>query len=65
VQVFPDGQSVADFFVWLTRYKLGRKRLLDAMLAATFQGFGVKRIISKNDKGFMVLDVFEIVNFRS
>ncbi|NQW99306.1 hypothetical protein HQ447_01515 [bacterium] len=43
VRVFPDGQAVTDFLVWLTRHQLGRKRLLDTMLAATFHCAGVKR----------------------
>lgn len=64
VRVFPDGQAVADFFVWLTRHQLGRKRLLATILAATFQSAGVKRIITNNERDFRVLGVFEIVNFR-
>ena len=64
VRVFPDGQAVADFFVWLTRHQLGRKRLLDTILAATFQSAGVKRIITNNERDFRVLGVFEIVSFR-
>ena len=64
VRVFPDGQAVADFFVWLTRHQLGRKRLLDTILAATFQSAGVKRIITNNEQDFRVLGVFEIVSFR-
>ena len=64
VRVFPDGQAVADFFVWLTRHQLGRKRLLDTILGATFQSAGVKRIITNNEQDFRVLGVFEIVSFR-
>lgn len=64
VRVFPDGQTVTDFLTWLTRYQLGRKRLLDTMLAATFHRAGVKRIISNNERDFRVLGVFEIVSFR-
>jgi predicted nucleic acid-binding protein len=64
VRVFPDGQAVADFLVWLARHQLGRKRLLDTLLAATFQSAGVKRIITNNERDFRVLGVFEIVNFR-
>ncbi len=64
VRVFPDGQTVTAFIVWLTRHQLGRKRLLDTMLAATFQNAGVKRILTNNERDFSVLGVFEIVNFR-
>ncbi len=37
MRVFPDGKTVSDFFAWLTRYQLGRNRLLDTILAATCQ----------------------------
>jgi predicted nucleic acid-binding protein len=63
-RVFPNGQAVADFLGWLTRHQLGRKRLLDTMLAATFHRAGVKRIVTNNERDFKVLGVFEIVNFR-
>jgi hypothetical protein len=62
--VFPDGQAVSDFLVWLTRHQLGRKRLLDTMLAATFHCAGVKRIVTNNERDFKVLGIFDIVSFR-
>jgi predicted nucleic acid-binding protein len=64
VRVLPDGQAVSDFFVWLTRHQLGRKRLLDTMLAATFHSAGVRRIVTNNAGDFQVLGIFEIVSFR-
>jgi predicted nucleic acid-binding protein len=65
VRVFPDGQTVSDFFAWVTRHQLGRKRLLDTMLAATFHAAGVRRIVTNNERDFTALGVFEIVGFRS
>lgn len=64
VRVFPDGNAVTDFLAWLTRHQLGRKRLLDTMLAATFRSAGVKRIVTNNGRDLAVLGGFEIVNFR-
>ena len=64
VRVFPDGPAVRDFFVWLTRYQLGRKRLLDTMVAASFQSAGVKRILTNNGRDFKALGDFEILSFR-
>jgi toxin-antitoxin system PIN domain toxin len=64
VRVFPDGRSVSDFLAWLTRHQLGRTRLLDIMLAASFRSAGVNRIVTNNERDFMVLGGFEIVNFR-
>ena len=63
-RVFPDGNCVMDFLGWLSRYQLGRKRLLDTLLAATFQQAGVSRLISNNDKDFKVFACFEVVTFR-
>ena len=65
VRVFPDDHSVSDFLTWLTRHQLGRKRLLNTMLAASFRSAGVKRILTNNERDFVVLGGFEILNFRS
>ncbi len=64
VRVFPNSHAVTDFLVWLTRHQLGRKRLLDTLLAATFLSAGVKRIITNNERDFKVLGFFDFVNFR-
>ncbi len=64
VRVFPDRNSVSDFFAWLRQYQLGRKRLLDTMLAASFLNAKVTRIITNNAKDYEVLGAFEVVGFR-
>ncbi|TLD68162.1 PIN domain-containing protein [Phragmitibacter flavus] len=64
MRVFPDDQTVTNFLAWLTRYQLGRKRLLETMLAATFHSAGVKRIITNNERDFKVLGAFDFVTFR-
>jgi predicted nucleic acid-binding protein len=53
-----------DFLGWLARHQLGRKRLLDTLLAATYQRAGVRRLITNNGKDYRVFDCFEIVDFR-
>jgi hypothetical protein len=55
---------VGEFLGWLSRYQLGRKRLLDTLLSATYQRAGIKRIISNNDKDFVVFGCFEVLTFR-
>lgn len=65
LRVFPDGQAVTDFLAWIVRHQLGRKRLLDTMLAATFRRTGVKRLITNNERDFRVFGCFEIVTFVS
>ena len=64
VRVFPDGQTVSDFLAWLTRYQLGRKRLLDTLLAATFSSAGIKWIVTNNQQDFKVLGAFDFVSFK-
>ncbi len=64
VRVFPDGQAVSDFLGWLTRHQLGRKRLLDTLLAASFHSAGVKRIVTNNERDYKAFGAFEIVGFR-
>ncbi len=64
IHVFPGGRTVAEFVGWLRRHRLGRKRLLDTMLAATMRNAGVPRIITNNARDFEVLGCFEIVGFR-
>lgn len=63
-RVFPEGNGVTDFFSWLKRHQLGRKRLLDTLLAATFQQAGVSRLISNNEKDYKVFGCFEVLTFR-
>ena len=65
VRVFPDGAAVGEFLTWIVRYQLGRKRLLDTMLAATLLQSGIKRLISNNERDFKVFPGLHVVTFRS
>ncbi len=65
LRVFPDGPTTTDFLTWLSRYQLGRKRLLDTMLAATFKQAGIKRLITNNERDSRVFGCFEIVTFSA
>jgi predicted nucleic acid-binding protein len=65
VRVFPDGPAVTDFLGWLSRHQLGRKRLLDTLLAATLCRAGVRRLLTNNERDFQGLGGLEIVTFRS
>lgn len=64
-RVFPDGQVVNDFLGWLASHHLGRKRLLDTMLASTFKHAGVMRLITNNERDYAVFGCFEIVTYGS
>lgn len=65
VRAFPSSHSTSNFFQWLRHHQLGRKRLLDTMLASTFKAAGITRIITNNARDYEVLGSFEIIGFSS
>jgi predicted nucleic acid-binding protein len=65
VRVFPDGEVGGAFLAWLRQHRLGRKRLLDTLLAATFHRAGIRRIITNNERDYRVLGVLDVVTYRS
>lgn len=58
VQVSPDADAVKQFFAWLQQFSLGRKRLLDTLLAAIFHRAGIQSILTTNPGDFAVFGVF-------
>jgi predicted nucleic acid-binding protein len=60
-RIYPTAESTALCFDWLSKYNLGRKRLLDTQLAATLWTAGVKRIITSNSRDFSIFGVFDII----
>lgn len=46
---------------WMKSFRLGRKRLLNTMLAATYYAAGVKRIATTDWRDFSVYGVFDVV----
>ena len=56
--VFPTAESTLLFLGWLEEFKLGRKRLLDTMLASTLQAGGVVSILTLNRDDFAVFGSF-------
>ncbi len=59
--VYPDADSTIQFLDWLKQFSLGRKRLLDTMLAATYNGRGIHSILTTNPADFGVFGVFECI----
>ena len=60
-RIVPDEQAVRQFLAWMREHGLGRKRLLDTLLAATYYGRGVTRIVSSNARDYRVFGVFELI----
>jgi predicted nucleic acid-binding protein len=58
LQVFPDADAVRFFLTWLQQFSLGRKRLLDTLLVATFRRPGIQSLLTTNQSDFLVFGVF-------
>jgi len=62
VHAFPGDESTRLYFSWLKEYRLGRKRLLDTYLAATYYCHGVRSILSSNVRDYGVFGCFEVIS---
>ena len=58
VHLFPTAESTLLGLGWLEEHKLGRKRLLDTMLASTMQAGGVTSMLTLNRNDFAVFGSF-------
>jgi predicted nucleic acid-binding protein len=61
VQTFPDDAAVRQFLTWLHQFSLGRKRLLDTLLGATYQQAGVQSLLTTNESDFRIFGVFTCI----
>ena len=62
VQYFPTEDAVSKFHEWIMKHRLGRKRLLDTMLAATYYTQGVTSLLTINQSDFIIFDEFTFVS---
>lgn len=60
-RVYPNDESGRLFLQWMRDHRLGRKRLLDTLLASTFFANGVRSILSSNARDFSVFGCFDVV----
>jgi predicted nucleic acid-binding protein len=60
-RVFPNNSAAQQFLAWLQPFSLGRKRLLDTLLAATYYEAGVRSILTTNPSDFAVFGVFNCI----
>jgi len=61
VRVFPDADSAQIFLQWMTDHRLGRKRLLDTLIAATFKAREIRSILTSNARDYTVFGCFEVL----
>jgi predicted nucleic acid-binding protein len=65
VQVFPDAAATSQFLAWLQQLSLGRKRLLDMLLAATYRQAGIQSLLTTNAADFAVFGTFACITPKS
>ncbi|NBQ58837.1 MAG: hypothetical protein EBU32_10750 [Opitutaceae bacterium] len=61
--IYPTAESTALTLQWLRSYRLGRKRLLDTQLAATYSTAGIHRLLTANADDFAVFEVFSFTAY--
>ena len=60
--VEPTQHSFPLFIDWMQRHRLGRKRVLDTLLAANYHSAGIKKIATTDWRDFRIFGVFDIVH---
>lgn len=60
VQCFPTNNSTRTFLAWLSTHQLGRKRVLDTMLAATYHAAAVQSLLTLNGDDFKVFGCLDL-----
>ena len=60
-QIAPGKVAVEQFFVWHRLHSLGRKRILDTLLAATYRSAGITSLLTTNASDFSILGEFEFI----
>jgi predicted nucleic acid-binding protein len=61
LRVFPDDSAARHFLTWLQQFALGRKRLLDTLLAATYWQAGIESVLTTNPSDFGVFGAFRCI----
>ena len=60
-RIEPDDAAVKWFLEAMVRHQLGRKRVLDTMLAATYRSAGVTSLLTLNADDFAVFGEFACI----
>ena len=61
--VYPDDASFKRGQLWLSAWKLGKNRLIDTHMAASYAQAGVSRLLTANPRDFKIFDVFELPQY--
>lgn len=58
---YPNEHTIPMFLVWHREHALGRKRLLDTLLGATYLSNQVRSLVTTNARDFRIFDKFSIL----
>jgi predicted nucleic acid-binding protein len=64
VRIYPEGDAVSTWIEWLREHRVGRKRLLDTMLAASAYTQGISSIVTNNETDFKIFERFKILTYN-
>jgi len=59
--IAPSAAAMGRFFDWMVQHQLGRKRILDTLLAATYVTAGVARLVTANPSDYRIFDRLELI----
>ncbi len=60
-RILPGAEATALFLRWMREYGLGRKRILDTYLAATYAAAGIRSLATSNSRDFSAFGIFELL----
>jgi predicted nucleic acid-binding protein len=64
-QVHTTATTMTVFADWMREFRLGRERIPETLLAATYWSHGVRRIVTSNEQAFAIYGCFEVVDWRA
>ena len=64
VRIYPEGDAVSTWLEWLRDHRLGRKRLIDTMLATSAYTQGISTIVTNTEKDFQMFGRFKILSYK-
>jgi predicted nucleic acid-binding protein len=63
--VFPTDMGIARFHDWMRHHQIGRKRVLDTLLAATYRAAGITSLLTLNSEDLRIFGEFACVPLAS
>jgi len=62
--IAPSGAAMERFSAWMVEHRLGRKRILDTLLAATYVTAGITHLLTGNSADYRIFDGLELIELQ-